>query len=209
MNLRSNFHHAFTLEIIGACVVFGLVLLALAVALVRSKTRRGRRASEKSEHRILEPTYVVVVALAAIAIMTLSLTADARSDTKPPAVRVLVTGYQWCWRFAYQGTPVSVTANCVDGHTPTLVVPTGETVRLSVTSADVIHSFWVPYLRFKTVAYPDKVNAFETSLPTPGSWPGRCAEFCGLYHYAMDFTVQAMPPAAFRSWLHAQEAARP
>jgi cytochrome c oxidase subunit 2 len=207
VNLRANFSHVLGWEIIGACTVFGLIVVTLLFALLRSKTRWGRHASGVHEWNLLEGGYAVVITLAAVSVMTLSLTADARTDHKPPAVRVTVTGYQWCWRFSYQGTPVSVTANCVDGHTPTLVLPVGETVRLRVTSADVIHAFWVPYLRFKTFAYPNYVNSFETSIPTVGSWPGRCSEFCGLYHYAMDFTVRGVTPAAFRSWLHTQEAA--
>jgi heme/copper-type cytochrome/quinol oxidase subunit 2 len=84
------------------------------------------------------------------------------------------------------------------------VVPTGETVAFRVTSADVIHSMWIPALRFKLFAYPGYVNSFEATIPRAGSWEGECAEFCGQYHFAMHFTLRAVPPDQFSSWLRAK-----
>ena len=200
MNLPARFDHTFRVEVIIACVVFGLVALVFLAAIARSFTSRGRRASETTSYKKTEALYVSMVAAVAVFLVVFSLTRNT-APHRTPAVTVKVTGYQWCWRFAYQGTPVSVTAGCVDGHLPTLVVPTGQVVQFHVTSADVVHSMWIPYLRFKLFAYPDYVNSFQTTFPKTGSWEGECAEFCGQYHYAMHFTVRAVTPAEFASWL--------
>jgi cytochrome c oxidase subunit 2 len=124
---------------------------------------------------------------------------------------VNVTAYQWCWRFAYPGTAVTVAGDCLDGKYPTLVVPTGESIRFNVTSVDVIHGFWIPAIRFKIWAYPNHVNSFENTFSTVGRYFGECSEFCGLYHYTMKFEVETLPPSQFRSWLAEQrrEAALP
>ena len=119
-------------------------------------------------------------------------------------MRVQVTAFQWCWRFHYVGQPVTVTAQCQGGPDPTLVLPTGEPVELDVTSSDVIHAVWVPYLRYKIYAYPGHVNTFTVTLTHTGRWIGRCAQLCGLFHYEMDFYLQAETPAQFDRWLRAQ-----
>jgi cytochrome c oxidase subunit 2 len=70
------------------------------------------------------------------------------------------------------------------------VLPTGRPVEIDVTSTDVIHAVWVPYLEYKIYAYPDHVNRFTVTLTHDGRWIGRCAQICGLYHYAMDFWLR-------------------
>lgn len=200
VNLHLRFGHTFEVDTVIAVIVFGLVALVFLFSIVRSFTRRGRTASQKSSYKKTEAAYVSVVAALAVFLVVFSLQQNTSPHPRPD-LAVKVTGFQWCWRFAYEGTPVSVTANCVDGHVPTLVVPTGETLRFDVTSADVVHSMWIPFLRFKLFAYPGFTHSFETSFTKPGVWAGECAEFCGLYHYAMHFTLRAVPPAQFRSWL--------
>ena len=205
MNLPLRFDHTFRVEVIVALVVFSLILLVLLAAIVRSATRWSR-ASQRHEFTRTEASYTAVLAVVAAGLITFSLTENTSPHPKPQ-LQVNVTGYQWCWRFAYQGTPVSVTAPCVNGDIPTMVIPTGEVIRFNVSSADVIHSFWIPALRYKTFAYPNYVNSFETVVEQPGNWLGECAEFCGLYHYAMHFRVAAVAPAQFTAWLAVQEKA--
>jgi cytochrome c oxidase subunit 2 len=201
---RSAFAQLFTQDTIIASVVFGLVVLAMAVALALGwrRRRRGQPASRRAEANRLEIGYVSVLAIVVAFLVTTGFMANARDFSDPrPAVAVRVTGYQWCWRFDYEGTPVTVDGQCQGGRPPVLVVPAGEPVRLDVTSADVVHAFWVPYLRVKTYAYPDHTGSFTVTIPRPGQWIGRCAQLCGLYHYDMDFYVRAVTPAAFRTFL--------
>lgn len=205
MHFQQVFGQAFGLETKIAAVVFGLVLVAMLVAFAGSwrRRRRGRASAQAAEHNKLELGYVTVLTGVVIFLMVFSVTkTNAFFTDPPPALTVKVTAYQWCWRFSYAGQPVSVTGQCEQGHPPTLVLPAGRAVTVDLTSADVIHSFWVPGLKFKVDVYPDHVNSFTFTL-RQGRWPGRCAQLCGLYHPYMLFSVQAVAPARFDAWLHA------
>jgi cytochrome c oxidase subunit 2 len=200
MNLPARFDFTFRIEVIVACVVFGLVCLTVVFALVRSATERGKHASEKTGHKKTEVFYVSLVAAVAVCLMVLSIGENDRGKSRPD-MTIKVTGFQWCWRFDYPGRGVSVTADCVDGNLPTLVVPEKVPILFDVTSADVIHSMWIPHLRFKLFAYPNYVNSFISTMPSTGTWQGECAEFCGEYHYAMHFVLKVVTGAQFSKWV--------
>ncbi|MHB1592830.1 MAG: cytochrome c oxidase subunit II [Streptosporangiaceae bacterium] len=209
MPFRRVFGQVFSLELVIAIVVFGLVLAAMAVAMMvsRRKRRRSEPASPREHLHAAEAIYGLALAGMAAFLVFTSFSANAedfpRHDAKP-ALTVRVTAYQWCWRFHYAGQPVTVTAACAgSGRYPTLVLPVGERVRIDLTSADVLHAFWVPHLDYKMDAFPGHVDTFTVTIPRPGRWIGRCAQLCGLYHYDMDFYLQAVPPAQFARWLKA------
>lgn len=208
MPFRQTFAQLFAQDVAIAWVVFGLVVATLIAAMLLSWHRRrtGKGPSRKSTANRIEVTYLTALIGVAVFLVVASLTANAKESTDPkPAMRVQVTAFQWCWQFRYSGQPVTVTARCQGGPIPTLVLPTGRPVELDITSTDVIHAFWVPYLRYKIYAYPGHVNSFTVTLTHNGRWMGRCAQICGLYHYQMDFWLQAVPPAQFGRWLHAHQ----
>jgi cytochrome c oxidase subunit 2 len=210
MPFQGSFAQLFTQDVTIASVVFGLVVIALASALVASwrRRRRDQPASSRAEANRVEFGYVAVLAVIVAFLVVTGFAANARDfpDPPKPAATVSVTGYQWCWRFAYPGTQRTVTGQCEDGRPPVLVVPAGKPVRFEVTSADVIHAFWLPAQRFKINAYPGQVNTFTITFPKTGRWLGRCAEICGLYHFDMDYYVQAVPSAAFTAFLRTGKA---
>jgi cytochrome c oxidase subunit II len=205
---RHDFALAFGLETWIAAVVFVLVAAAMvaAVLLSRRRRRRGRPSSHRDKADKLELGYLGVLAIVAAFVATMSLTLNNRETADPPqpVLQVRVVGFQWCWKFRYLGQPVTVTARCQGGRLPVLVLPTGRPVHIEVTSDDVIHGFWLPYLRWKIYAYPGHINSFDVTLTRDGTWIGRCSELCGLYHYQMDFYVRAVPPAQFDRWLAAR-----
>ncbi|HET8899111.1 MAG TPA: cytochrome c oxidase subunit II [Rhodanobacteraceae bacterium] len=86
-----------------------------------------------------------------------------------------------------------------------LVLPTGVKIRFVVTGEDVIHSWWVPTLGFKTDAIPGIVNDAWATIEKPGIYRGQCAELCGQDHGFMPIVVKAVSPAEFEQWLAAQE----
>jgi cytochrome c oxidase subunit 2 len=204
---RHYFALAFGLETWIAAVVFVLIAAAMVAAflLSRRRRRRGRPSSQRDKADKLELSYLGVLAVVAAFVATMSLTLNNRETADPPrpALQVKVVGFQWCWWFRYLGQPVTVTGRCQGGTLPTLVLPAGRLVRVEVTSDDVIHGFWLPYLRWKIYAYPGHINSFDVTLQHDGKWIGRCSELCGLYHYQMDFYVRALPPAQFDRWLRA------
>ena len=77
------------------------------------------------------------------------------------------------------------------------MLPAGETVRLTLVSDDVDHSFFVPNFLFKRDLIPKIDNTVELYIDKTGTFPGHCAEFCGLHHADMNFQIQAVPKASF------------
>jgi len=86
------------------------------------------------------------------------------------------------------------------------VLPTNEKVRFIENSDDVIHSFWVPDFLFKRDVIPGRTNSFEVTIDRQGAFVGRCAEFCGTYHSAMNFEVRAVSPADYQRYISARAA---
>src|SRR4029078_10982882 len=86
-----------------------------------------------------------------------------------------------------------------------MVIPAGKPVQLSITSRDVIHSFWIPRLNGKRDAVPGRVQPLRMEADEPGEYWGQCTEFCGLSHANMRMRVVALSPADFQTWLTSQQ----
>jgi cytochrome c oxidase subunit 2 len=112
-----------------------------------------------------------------------------------------VIGRQYWWEVRYLDRGV-VTANEVH-------IPAGRAVRLRLTSADVIHSFWVPQLAGKLDLIPGQTNTLWIEADAPGIYRGQCAEFCGVQHARMALHVVAVPPEQFGAWLEASRGPAP
>ena len=113
----------------------------------------------------------------------------ARPGSAEP-LRLEAEGRQWQWTFRYPEAGGLVTVD-------TLHIPAGREIAFTVTSADVIHSFWVPRLGGKIDAVPGHRNTIRLRADRPGRYGGACAEFCGIGHTAMRFTVVAHPAADY------------
>jgi cytochrome c oxidase subunit II len=200
IDTREEFDSLFSLYLPIAIAVAGLVTLAIVVALVRS--RRGR-PSQREGFPLLEGLYALLLAGVVVLLVTNTFRTEARVDrvSDHPDTRIQVTAFQWGWRFTYPGEGVSVVGNNV--RQATLVVPARTTIRFELISRDVIHSFWIPELRFKRDAFPERETRFDLVFSKRGM-VGKCAEFCGLHHADMGFNVLALPRAEFRSWLAGQ-----
>lgn len=117
------------------------------------------------------------------------------------AVTIEVIGHQWWWEVHYPEQSL-ITAN-------EITIPVGQPVRINLTSADVIHSFWVPQLHGKLDLIPGRTNTFWLEAERTGEYWGLCAEFCGTQHAKMRFLVVAVAPAEFAAWLAAQQTPPP
>lgn len=211
---------------VGVLVVVWLALLVLVIRY------RERRAGDEWPEQVHERTrtemaYIalLVVIAAVLVILTFSTMSTLRADlpaetaraersdadpskTPPAALTVDVVAARWNWRFRYRRLGIEQGG---DGrHIPTLVVPVGD-VRFRATSVDVIHSFFIPYLRFKRDAFPQRWTNFTLGFDEPGFHPaeGRCAEFCGLRHAYMQFNVRVLEPSAFQRWVRARQDGTP
>ena len=109
------------------------------------------------------------------------------------ALKIEVTGHQWYWQVHYPGHAIELTDE--------LHIPVNTPVYLQLTSADVIHSFWVPRLGVKLDMLPGRTNVLRLQASEAGIYRGQCAEYCGLGHAHMQFSVIAHEQATFAGWL--------
>ena len=175
-------------------VMFAIALFVcvLVAALFVSAVARRRRAAGPDEeprwsHRMLLVGGLIfpVVVLTFLWVLTL---VDLRANSSPAGpvrMTVDVVGHRWWWEFRYPQQGV-VTAN-------ELHIPVGVPVDLRLNSLDVQHSFWVPQLAPKTDLYPGRTNHMWIQADRAGVYRGQCAEFCGLEHGLMMFSVVAEP----------------
>jgi cytochrome c oxidase subunit II len=140
---------------------------------------------------------LVLLGSAAWTLLTLAAVAAPPGSS---GLTIDVIGHQWWWEVRYTGSEPSqvvVTANEIH-------VPIGQPVRLKLSSADVIHSFWIPQLAGKTDMIPGQTNYAWLQADRPGDYRGQCGEFCGAQHAHMALHVIAEEPAAFDAWRRGQ-----
>jgi cytochrome c oxidase subunit 2 len=187
-------------------VLAGLAVAALIWALVAWSILRYRRRnddlpSQSHENIPLELAYtvtplVIVAVLFAFTVFTQEQVTGAEEHVD---LEVEVVGFQWSWEFRYPDLGVDVESTGEDD--PVLVLPVGATVRFDLVAEDVNHSFWVPEFLEKRDLIPRVDNHVDVEVTRAGEWTGRCAEFCGLKHWAMRFGVRAVPQDEFDRWV--------
>lgn len=128
-----------------------------------------------------------------------------RLEEAPPAdaaaTRIQVVGEQWWWRVIYEHADGSVTESANE-----LRFPVGQPVELVLTSADVIHSFWLPAYGGKVDMIPGRTNYLRFLPIRAGVVRGQCAEYCGGAHALMAFYAVAMPAEEHGAWLERERA---
>jgi cytochrome c oxidase subunit II len=202
----------YTLTFVIAVIVFALVEGLLIYITIKFRRRPSDTELPAQIHGsnpleilwTIVPTITVTVLFVA-ALITLTDKYEARAAT--PGVTVDVTGFQWQWTFEYRDQGLSFTGSGING--PTMALPINETVRFRLHATDVIHSFYVPQFLYKKDVVPGRVNEFDVTVTEPGTYGGQCAEFCGIGHADMLFTVEAMDRAAFDAWIVEQQQATP
>jgi len=191
-------------SVLTALAVGALVwgLIAWSVLAYRRRREVEGLPSQRAHNLPLEIAYTLppVLIVAVLFGFTVFTQEKVTARAARPDVVVDVIGYQWQWQFRYPDEGVVVTGTTAEPR-PTMVLPVGSTVRLRLRTTDVIHSFWVPRFLKKLDLVPGLDNELDVVVEDPGVFPGRCAEFCGLDHARMDFRVEAVSPAAYRTWL--------
>ena len=167
VSTRREYDHLFSIYVPIAIGVFLLIVLVVAISVVIFRRRPVERAARWHEHNLLEGSYAVLLACVAAFLLYLTFTAEHQVDTvanrERPALTVDVTASKWEWTFTYPAYGFSVRSGTV-GRQP-LVVPADEPVRFNLTSADVIHSFWIPALRYKHDAHPGRHRGRHAHVP--------------------------------------------
>ncbi|MBH0238365.1 cytochrome c oxidase subunit II [Methylobrevis albus] len=166
----------------GSAVIFAATTAALVLAWTRPRIFGGdpSRPLVLWGGLILPSVILVALVFAAFALGERMIGRSGSTDL----LRIEAEGRRWQWEFRYPGAGGLATID-------TLHVPAGREIEFSVTSTDVIHSFWVPRLGGKIDAIPGHRNTIRLLADTPGRYGGVCAEFCGTGHTVMRFEVIA------------------
>ncbi len=180
--------------------VFVTVLLVYVV--VRFRRRSEAIPSQEPYNIPVEVVYTVVPLLIVSMLFVFSVRTEDQvsAESDDPDLVVDVIGFQWQWQFGYVDAAYTVTGS-PEGGIPELVLPVGRTTRLQLLTTDVIHSFWVPEFLVKRDLIPGVDNAIDVTPTEVGVFDGVCAEFCGLDHGRMRFSVQVVSGDDFDAWL--------
>jgi cytochrome c oxidase subunit 2 len=205
--------HDVVLVIITLITLFVGVLLAWVI--YRYNERKNPNPGRTSHHTILEVAWTIlpVLILVAIAIPSFRLV-YFQDRTNDAYLTVKVTGHQWYWEYTYpdkdnldfssyvvpddQLKPGQLRLLAVDNP---LVVPAEKNIRILTTSADVIHSFFIPALGVQRYAIPGRMIETWFRADKPGTYYGQCNQICGTNHSRMPIAIQAVTEQDFSAWL--------
>jgi cytochrome c oxidase subunit II len=190
----------------GVCgTIWLLVMLVLAIA-IRRRHKPDRPPLERDAGRERASTIIVGIAVAATVLIIGGLTFLSYAATRPlsgeadETLVVRLRGYQWWWQVTYANPDSARTFQTANE----IHIPVGRPVRFELSSADVIHSFWVPNLMGKQDLIPGRNNQLTLTATQPGVYRGQCAQFCGLQHAHMALLVVAQNPTEFEAWRYGQ-----
>ena len=192
--------------VISAIIFVGVSVL-LIYALVRYRARPGENTEPPQVFGSVQielawtiiPILIIVVLFLGTARVLFSVQ-DARKPAS--ALDVTVVGHQYWWEFRYPQYNVT-TAN--ELHVPVSDPAFSRPTFMKLTSADVMHSFWVPRLAGKTDLVPNRVNEMWVDPQQTGLYLGQCAQFCGMEHAKMLLRVYVDSPEQFQQWIANQQ----
>jgi cytochrome c oxidase subunit 2 len=221
------------MEVFWICVAIAVVVFGWMIwSLIAFRKSKGAVADTSLVHNTKVEiiwTAVPVFILIAMAVPAARTLVDIE-DTRNTELTIKVTGFQWGWNYDYLDDGVNyfsrldrasdAARQLASGIDPTtvpnyllsvdhpLVVPSGVKVRLLITGADVIHSWWVPAFGLKKDAIPGFINElwFRVDPDKTGMYRGQCVELCGRDHGFMPIVVDVRSKADFSAWLKATAA---
>lgn len=199
-------------------IMFGVVAfvgILLGIVVTRFRASKNPVPSTTTHNTLIEVVWTVVPAILLVVIFVPSLNLIyQQSDYKNPYMTVKVTGHQWYWEYDYtdakgvdftsypipknQLKPGEIGRLSVDHP---LVLPANEKVIFKITSADVLHSFFIPSLGVQRYAIPGQYWRQWTKIDAPGIYYGECNQICGMNHDDMPIEIVALPMKEFKAWL--------
>ena len=190
---------------IGSGVILIGVIVIAAIAMFGSEANRRRLGGESVVvgGGIVFPV-ITLTALLVYGLLVMRAGSSTSNVIEGEPVRITVVGEQWWWRVSYEGPAGSGIESANE-----IRIPIRRPIEISLASADVIHSFWVPKLAGKLDMIPGRKNMLRLAADKPGVSRGQCAEYCGGAHALMSFYVVAMLEPEFQRWLTEQTAPAP
>lgn len=213
------------MQVLWVCTIIGLgVYGAMVYALIRFRKSAGAVAAKFSHNTKAEVVWTTIPALILVALAVPSAETLIRmEDARGSEITIQVTGYQWRWHYDYiddgvrffssldQASndarrlnsgidPTTVPNYLLEVDNP-VVVPVDTKVRMLITAADVLHSWWVPEFAIKKDAVPGFINEIWFEATETGTYRGQCAELCGRDHAFMPIVVNVVGADEYAAWL--------
>lgn len=172
---------------------FALIVVVMVVFVLKYRRREGEGAQPSASHNLpLELTWTGIPVAIVIVIFFFGFKGYLDMATPPAnAYEIMVEGQKWNWSFTYPN-------GYVDAN---LHVPVDRPIQLVMSSADVIHSLYVPVFRIKQDVVPGRYSKVWFEATEPGEYDLFCAEYCGTSHSDMLAHVVVHPPGEFEAWL--------
>jgi len=201
--------HGLSLFVLGVTgLIFVVVFGLLAYVLVTFRSRTGDDNHEPPQvygSNQVELAWTVIPVLIVVALFMASsrVIATIQNAERPAnAIEVVATGHQFWWEYRYPGLNV-ITAN--ELHVPVSDPANPTPTFITLLSADMDHSFWVPRLAGKTDLIPNRTNHTWIDPHEAGLYVGQCAQYCGTQHAKMLLRVYVQPRADFDRWIEEQQ----
>ena len=180
--------------LIGVSGFFSILIVLLVVFFaIKYRRRPGRSAEQVETTLVLELVWTAVPAILVTAMFVWG-SAVFLDETVPPrgAENIYVVGQQWMWKVQHPSGRREINE---------LHVPTGQAVKITLASQDVIHSFYIPAFRVKQDAVPGQYRTMWFEATRPGEYHLFCAEYCGTNHSHMIGRVVVMKDVEYEQWL--------
>lgn len=180
---------------------FVIILAVIAYCVIEFRVKPGEEDKDGEPMHGSTRIEIIWTVIPTIVVIALGFYAWAVLEDvearQPNELKITVIGQQFAWGYEYPGLGVKTTGD--------LIVPKDRPLYFTMTSADVIHSFYVPAARMKR----DLADGFVTHINfTPdklGSYPILCTELCGIGHTTMRSNMRVVSPAAFDKWVAAKK----
>jgi len=185
-------------------VVYVLMIIGYTRAAAKSKSDaiyplpvfEDKEGDQRAKWAVGTAVAVTVVTLFVVLVLSVVTGKKAAGLSSKNPVTIQIIGHQWWWEVVYpnpQADQTVTTANEIH-------VPVNTPVVVLTNSTDVIHSFWAPNITGKRDLLPGYSSAFWFNIQQPGTYRGQCAEFCGLQHAHMGFSIIAQSVDDFQAW---------
>mgnify|MGYP002629407539 FL=1 len=178
-------------------VLFAAVVGAKLYFMFRYKRKDETSVPEPvHESKILEMAWIVVPTVLVLFVFLWGFDVYLRMNTAPPdSYQITVRGKQWAWEFEYAEGVTTFTE---------MVVPVGRPVKLTMSSSDVLHSFFIPAFRVKQDIVPNRYSSVWFEATQTGEFQIFCTEYCGTTHSGMLAKVRVVSEEDFASWISEQ-----
>jgi cytochrome c oxidase subunit 2 len=203
-------HDLYTTIFTIAAIVFGVVILWLLASIVLFRRRKGDTGQppQREGRAFIVVGFFLIGAVIVSALFPFGERTLAAVDHINPNTQVDLNleGFQWEWTAYYKDEGLVLSGKTLKKPL-VFELPVDTPVRVTLTSRDVMHEFFVPQLLFMRNAIPGHPNVFTFTPTKIGTYHGQCAQFCGLWHSRMTFVMKVVAPVDYTAWVKAEKEA--